>query len=906
MLRLAFIVCLLSLTFSSTNTLRASHILGGTLGYRFEGETSDGKLEYSIVLITYTDCAPSSEIPFPENPLWVGVYARNQYSPLGERAFLDSIRVDLLDSVKYTPSTPPGCSIADQSCIYEGRYEGRILLDPNLEDVWFYYERCCRNVGVVNIHPNQSQGFIAYMRNTSYKNSSPSFLFPPLPFVCINDSTPGFHQSSDSDGDFLSYSISKPISGFGSQVNTTPNLPNPYLPLLIPETLYGQGFSYQQPFGNSGNYQIGLTTGIAQYYMQVPGPYVFALEVREYNNIGELVGITQRDLQNFGLPCPLNDAPFLQNSIPNPILLSQGDTTCFILEFADKENDSILFDDLFSAGFENDLGIGTPFLDTVFTKDTTLQVRICFERDCSLLMDSGQVFLSIKDEGCPPKDAVFQFNVLVDSLELPIISGPDTLCKGNGEVSYNLSPEMDSLLKVRWEVEGNTFDTSMGGYAIVDWGQGDSGWVAAHFTSLNGCGLGSDTLFVRIIDIPELTIHATDTPCAGDTIPIFIGGDITSPFNTYGVGRLFPDSNNWYGTFAQSGYQYLSRLEKGLCPPSDSVWVEVLKLPLGTFVDSTRGCLGDTVAFTLLTEANFVWLAPYPMYQDSTNYLFSTTLDSTLHLEVLLTDSNGCRQNVVQSFSPADPVEFTGFDSTEVCLNEEVTLGGITNANTITWTPPDYLSDPNSAQPIYGGQESMSYTVEATDSLGCISEIEVYVEVKELPVMLDLLVIDSVSCFGFEQYLFLEGGGDSLEVYLEEQDSAFYSGYGGLVLLPKFEEFGKIQVVGHAASLCRDTLLVEVPVKSYDEAIGLHIPNVFTPNQDGINDVFQIGLDEIVKPCSELRVFNRWGNLIHFDHSGACNWAGDTSQGKKAPAGTYFFELRYGTQVKTGTILLVR
>ena len=79
------------------------------------------------------------------------------------------------------------------------------------------------------------------------------------------------------------------------------------------------------------------------------------------------------------------------------------------------------------------------------------------------------------------------------------------------------------------------------------------------------------------------------------------------------------------------------------------------------------------------------------------------------------------------------------------------------------------------------------------------------------------------------------------------------------------------------------------------------LPNVITPNGDGVNDTFR-PLDEespggrcprFVKSVY-LRIFNRWGGLLYEYQSGGensiyINWDGRDSTGKLLPAGTYFY-----------------
>ncbi len=85
-----------------------------------------------------------------------------------------------------------------------------------------------------------------------------------------------------------------------------------------------------------------------------------------------------------------------------------------------------------------------------------------------------------------------------------------------------------------------------------------------------------------------------------------------------------------------------------------------------------------------------------------------------------------------------------------------------------------------------------------------------------------------------------------------------------------------------------------------DNADSLFIPNIITPNGDGINDVFA---PSTIQPYA-LWIYNRWGQLIHSGQNVA--WRPQLSDIE----GVYFYSvsiLTYSiTQIRSGTVLLVR
>jgi gliding motility-associated-like protein len=87
------------------------------------------------------------------------------------------------------------------------------------------------------------------------------------------------------------------------------------------------------------------------------------------------------------------------------------------------------------------------------------------------------------------------------------------------------------------------------------------------------------------------------------------------------------------------------------------------------------------------------------------------------------------------------------------------------------------------------------------------------------------------------------------------------------------------------------------------------VPNIFTPNNDGINDFFVIPClaDEAKLPNSDMSIFNTWGDEVFGGQPYLNNWEG-TFNGEELPAGTYFYMLNLGNgdPIMSGFITLQR
>lgn len=89
----------------------------------------------------------------------------------------------------------------------------------------------------------------------------------------------------------------------------------------------------------------------------------------------------------------------------------------------------------------------------------------------------------------------------------------------------------------------------------------------------------------------------------------------------------------------------------------------------------------------------------------------------------------------------------------------------------------------------------------------------------------------------------------------------------------------------------------------------INVPNIFSPNGDGINDYFMV--DAIGVSDFTLIITNRWGNEIYYGQD-KISWDGRSDNGRECNDGVYFYNCTYKNiqldkyETKTGFIQLVR
>ena len=103
---------------------------------------------------------------------------------------------------------------------------------------------------------------------------------------------------------------------------------------------------------------------------------------------------------------------------------------------------------------------------------------------------------------------------------------------------------------------------------------------------------------------------------------------------------------------------------------------------------------------------------------------------------------------------------------------------------------------------------------------------------------------------------------------------------------------------------CSDSFLFTTKFTQAEDYFNLFIPNIFTPNSDGINDNFKIRYNGELKECFEVKIFNRWGNIVFTSSNPDFSWDGKNQFGILQPAGTYFYLIQISDIKRRGFIQL--
>ncbi|MBK8565415.1 MAG: gliding motility-associated C-terminal domain-containing protein [Saprospiraceae bacterium] len=115
-----------------------------------------------------------------------------------------------------------------------------------------------------------------------------------------------------------------------------------------------------------------------------------------------------------------------------------------------------------------------------------------------------------------------------------------------------------------------------------------------------------------------------------------------------------------------------------------------------------------------------------------------------------------------------------------------------------------------------------------------------------------------------------------------------------------------IELVATDPSGCKHSLLKPALV-NIEQSSNAYLPNAFTPNSDGENDVFRLRGN--VDSASSMTIFNQWGELLFQTSSPTTGWDGNRD-GRPVAPGTYLYVIRMQVEGKekevAGMVTLLR
>jgi gliding motility-associated-like protein len=169
-----------------------------------------------------------------------------------------------------------------------------------------------------------------------------------------------------------------------------------------------------------------------------------------------------------------------------------------------------------------------------------------------------------------------------------------------------------------------------------------------------------------------------------------------------------------------------------------------------------------------------------------------------------------------------------------------------------------------------------TYAVLITSPVGCIDTDTIN------------LVVDSLPHFKLDDVTVCEGDSAVLWVHSNEGDNFLWSTLETDTMIFTFTPGLYNIAISNHCGVTVDT----AEVKFLPDLNTIVLPNILTPNGDGVNDIYDIPL---LSQASSFRMdfFNRWGTLLFTTEDATNVWKGTSSDNTTAAPGTYFVILKF-------------
>lgn len=384
--------------------------------------------------------------------------------------------------------------------------------------------------------------------------------------------------------------------------------------------------------------------------------------------------------------------------------------------------------------------------------------------------------------------------------------------------------------------------------------------------TINGCE-SRDTINVTVKKVLDLFI-GNDTAYCGDFSRLLTTGNTQTLWSNGVTGSSISVSSEGI---------YWAQINDGCITKRDSIFIKKNKIPIVNLGNDKSICKGDSVLLNAYNlNATYSWNTGN---KDSSFYIFDAGTYG------VVVSFNGCKASDSMELKVDEfPVFNLGNDSS-LCGNVEVILS--TGIDDTKWSNGAIGSSITAIQPGL-------YWAEIKNTCGITRDSIEFFSVSNP--LIDLGT-DKIICK------------DTILLNAYQADFVSYKwNVGSIDAVLTVTKPGLYFVLATDMNGCLAYDEVKISLDCKDE---IFVPTAFSPNGDGINDVFQILADTENIKLVKLNVFNRWGEKV-FDGS-LLNpiWDGNY-KGKPAPIDQYIWWVEYialqSNETKTvkGTVVIVK
>ncbi|MEP7163778.1 MAG: gliding motility-associated C-terminal domain-containing protein [Ferruginibacter sp.] len=386
----------------------------------------------------------------------------------------------------------------------------------------------------------------------------------------------------------------------------------------------------------------------------------------------------------------------------------------------------------------------------------------------------------------------------------------------------------------------------------------------------------------------------TTASCSGNDGTIVVTGAGGTPAYSYSIDGVNYQAGNSFIAPAVGPYPNIKVKDANGCIANASATVVLVDAMFLTLGPDTTICVGRSVKMLPQTSAGtsiYAWrpldpLITLPATIDTPTIRNATVTPADTATYILHAQWGACsREDTIVVNILHKPVPNAGLDTAICDRTYAILRGSATNLSgtvNYAWAPPDSVQNPTAAVSIATPVLTQLYTLTVTDNYGCNFSVTDEVLVTVQPPVPAFAGNDTIAIRGAPHQLFGTGGVDYL--WTPAAPLNFATAQNPLATLDHDQLF-VLKVTDIAGCIGFDTVFVQVY-----EGPDYYVPNAFSPNGDGVNDIFRAIPVGITK-TDYFRVFNRYGQLVFETNQWLKGWDG-RYKGKIQPMGVYVWVVK--------------
>ena len=365
---------------------------------------------------------------------------------------------------------------------------------------------------------------------------------------------------------------------------------------------------------------------------------------------------------------------------------------------------------------------------------------------------------------------------------------------------------------------------------------------------------------IHVNNIPDVTIVADTERCTRENV-LFMAAIASADSVNHIQWRI---NNGATGSGEQFTYSFASpgnytvRLITGTvngCFDTAFHNITIRQSPVITASNNQRICLGNSVPLTATGALSYQWSPVEGLSCTSCATPLASPVVTTPYV-VTGTNAVGCTSTDTVVVTVIQPFSMSVSPSDSICIGQSANLMA-SGASTYTWTPSITLNSGTISNPVATPTATTTYRVVGHDGFNCFSDTAfVVVGVGQYPTV--RLGPDVTLSTGTELPLntTVTNGPIRDWVWTPSEDLSCDDCPLPIATIRNTGEF-RVLVRTHYGCEARDT----IKVKAFCHDAQVFIPNAFTPDNDGINDILMVRGTGIVSVKS-FRIFNRWGEVV--------------------------------------------